>query len=119
LPWSPLGKQLFLAGQIYKNNGRVLYAGKVGRARSRNRQLAAQTCALNLLAILNQAVKRDLGRVVSCVRVNGFVNVAPGFHDVLTVINGASDLFFDLFGEAGRYARSAIDVATLPANAAV
>lgn len=120
LPWSRLGNQLFLAGQICENHGRVLYEGKVGADLDlETAKLAAQACALNLLASLSQAVEGDLGRVVRCVRVNGFVNVAPGFHDVPAVINGASDLFFDLFGEAGRHARTAIGVATLPANAAV
>ena len=60
-----------------------------------------------------------MSRVVRCIRMNGFVNVAPGFHDVTLVINGASELFIALFGEQGRHARTAIGVATLPGNAAV
>lgn len=120
LPWSRLGNQLFLAGQICERGGEVLYPGKVGAEFGlETGKLAARACALNLLASLSDAVDGDLSRVVRCVRMNGFVNVAPDFHDVPLVINGASELFIDLFGEAGRHARTAIGVATLPGNAAV
>nr|WP_163503400.1 RidA family protein [Halomonas socia] len=119
-PWSRLGNQLFLAGQICERDGEVLYPGKVGAELDlETGKLAAQACALNLLAALNDAVEGDMDRVVRCVRMNGFVNVAPGFHDVPLVINGASELFIDLFGDASRHARTAIGVATLPGNAAV
>ena len=120
VPWSRLGNQLFLAGQICERGGEVLYPGKVGAEFDlETGKLAAQACALNLLASLNDAVDGNIERVVRCVRMNGFVNVAPGFHDVPLVINGASELFVALFGEAGRHARTAIGVATLPGNAAV
>ncbi|NYS77390.1 MULTISPECIES: RidA family protein [Halomonadaceae] len=120
LPWSRLGNQLFLAGQICERDGDVLYPGKVGGEFDlETGKLAAQACALNLLAELSDAVDGDFSRVVRCVRMNGFVNVAPGFHDVPLVINGASELFVALFGDAGRHARTAIGVATLPGNAAV
>ncbi|PAU79421.1 RidA family protein [Halomonas salipaludis] len=120
LPWSRLDNQLFLAGQICERDGKVLYPGKVGAEFDlETGKLAAQACALNLLAALNDAVDGDMSRVVRCVRMNGFVNVAPGFHDVPLVINGASELFIDLFGDASRHARTAIGVATLPGNAAV
>ncbi|QGQ71669.1 RidA family protein [Halomonas sp. PA16-9] len=119
LPWSQLGSQ-FLAGQICERGGDVLYPGKVGTEFDlETGKLAAQACALNLLASLSDAVDGDFSRVVRCVRMNGFVNVAPGFHDVPLVINGASELFVALFGDAGRHARTAIGVATLPGNAAV
>ena len=119
-PWSRLGNQLFLAGQICERDGEVLYPGKVGAELDlETGKLAAQACALNLLAALNDAVEGDMDRVVRCVRMNGFVNIAPGFHDVPLVINGASELFIDLFGDASRHARTAIGVATLPGNAAV
>lgn len=119
-PWSRLDNQLFLAGQICERDGKVLYPGKVGAEFDlETGKLAAQACALNLLAALNDAVEGDMERIMRCVRMNGFVNVAPGFHDVPLVINGASDLFIALFGEAGRHARTAIGVATLPGNAAV
>lgn len=120
LPWSRIGPQVFLAGQICERDGEVLYAGKIGKTFDLAAgQQAAQACALNLLASLSDAVGGDMDRVVRCLRMNGFVNVAPGFHDVPLVINGASELMTDLFGEAGRHARTAIGVATLPGNAAV
>lgn len=119
LPWSQLGNQLFLAGQICERDGEVLYAGKVGAEFDlETGQIAAEACALNLLAALSDAVDGDMSRVVRCVRMNGYVNVAPGFYDVPLVINGASDLFVSLFGEASRHARTAVGVAMLPGNAA-
>ena len=119
-PWSRLNNQLFLAGQICERDGEVLYPGKVGAEFDlETGKLAAQACALNLLASLSDAVEGDMSRVVRCVRMNGFVNVAPGFHDVPLVINGASELFIDLFGEESRHARTAVGVAALPGNAAV
>lgn len=120
LAWSRLGNQLFLAGQICERDGQVLYPGKVGAEFDlETGKLAAQACALNLLAALSDAVDGDMDRVVRCIRMNGFVNVAPGFHDVPLVINGASELFISLFGEQGRHARTAVGVAMLPGNAAV
>lgn len=119
-PWSRLDNQLFLAGQICELHGEVLFPGKVGAEFDMETgKQAAQGCALNLLAALNDAVDGDMDRIVRCVRMNGFVNVAPGFHDVPLVINGASELFIDLFGDNSRHARTAIGVATLPGNAAV
>lgn len=120
LPWSRMGNQLFLAGQICERDGEVLYPGKVGAEFDlESGKLAAQACALNLLASLSDAVDGDMSRIVRCVRMNGFVNVAPDFHDVPLVINGASELFIALFGNNGKHARTAIGVATLPGNAAV
>lgn len=119
VPWSRLGNQLFLAGQICERDGKVLYPGKVGAEFDlKTGQLAAQACALNLLAALSDAVDGDMARVVRCVRMNGYVNVAPGFYDVPLVINGASELFISLFGDASRHARTAVGVAMLPGNAA-
>lgn len=120
LPWSRLGSQLFLAGQICECDGKVLYPGKVGAEFDLEiGKRAAQACALNLLAALSDAVDGDMDRVVRCIRMNGYVNTAPGFHDVPLVINGASELFISLFGDAGRHARTAVGVAMLPGNAAV
>lgn len=120
LPWTRLNNQLFLAGQTCELHGEVLFHGKVGAEFDTvTGKQAAQVCALNLLAALNDAVDGDMERIIRCVRMNGFVNVAPGFYDVPLVINGASELFIELFGNNSRHARTAIGVATLPGNAAV
>lgn len=82
-------------------------------------QAAARLCGLNLLAQLKVACKGDLDRVIRAVKLGGFVNVTPDFDDIPKVINGCSDLMAEVFGEAGRHARSAVGVANLPLGFAV
>ncbi|MFK7965039.1 MAG: RidA family protein [Burkholderiaceae bacterium] len=130
LPYSKTGKLVFMAGQINEWNGQVPYCGPVlseaqatltensGLSLIEGRQ-AAQICALNLLFHLRDACDGELGRVRSVIRLGGFVQCLPGFDQSPTVINGASDLLIDLFGTAGRHARTAVGVSGLPANAAV
>lgn len=119
-PFSRMGSTLYLAGQICEWDGEVRLAGPVGAVHDLAAgQKAAQLCALNLLASLSLALDGDLDRVVACHRLGGFVYATPGYPDVPKVINGASDLMFALFGEAGRHARTAVGVATLPAGASV
>ncbi|MDE1567543.1 RidA family protein [Aquabacter sediminis] len=119
-PFSRMGSTLYLAGQICEWDGEVRLAGPIGAMHGLEAgQKAAQLCALNLLASLSLALDGDLDRVVACHRLGGFVYATPGYPDVPKVINGASDLMFALFGEAGRHARTAVGVATLPAGASV
>ena len=82
-------------------------------------QAAARLCALNLVAQLRAACGGDLDRVVRVVRLGGFVTSAPGFTDQPKVVNGASDLMVEIFGDAGRHARAAVGVAALPLGVAV
>jgi len=120
LPFRVSGALAFLAGQVNEWNGTVPYVGKVGEAFDIEAgQKAAQLCALNLLACLKLACDGELDRVRRCVQVRGFVNCAPEFEFVPMVVNGASDLFVALLGEAGRHARTAVGVASLPRRAAV
>ena len=81
-------------------------------------QKAARACAINLLAQLKAAFG-DLDKVVRVVRLGGFINSASGFTDGPKVMNGASDLMVEVFGDKGRHARSTVGVAALPADAAV
>ncbi len=119
-PYSRAGSLVYLAGQICEWNGEVRYAGPVGAVHDlATGQQAAQLCALNLLASLSLALEGDLDRVVACHRMGGFVFATPGYPDVPRVVNGASDLMYALFGEAGRHARTAVGVSTLPAGASV
>lgn len=119
-PYSRAGNIIYLAGQICEWNGEVRFSGRIGEAHDlKVGQEAAQLCALNLLASLSLALDGNLDRVVACHRLGGFVFAEPGYPDVPKVINGASDLMFALFGEAGRHARTAVGVATLPAGASV
>lgn len=120
LPFRVSGGLVFLAGQVNQWNGAVPYVGKVGETFDvETGKKAAQLCALNLLACLKLACKGDLDRVERCVQVRGFVNCTPDFEFVPMVINGASDLFVAVLGEAGKHARTAVGVASLPRRAAV
>ncbi len=120
VPFVVTGDLVFMAGQVARSEGRMAYAGKVGREISVERgQAAARLCALNLLAQLKVACNGDLDRVVRCVRLGGFVNCAPDFKDQPKVVNGASDLMIEVFGERGKHARTAVGVAALPSDSAV
>jgi enamine deaminase RidA (YjgF/YER057c/UK114 family) len=120
VPFVRSGALVFLTGQLSQWNGERRFVGKLGRewGVEEGRQ-AARLCALNLIAHLKTAAEGDLDRVRRCVRIAGFVNSTPDFLAQSQVINGASDLFVDVFGEAGRHARMAVGVAALPYDVAV
>lgn len=120
VPFTRSGKQLFLTGQLAQWNGERRFIGKLGQqfGIEEGRQ-AARLSALNLLAHLRAALEGDLDRVSRCLRLAGYVNSLPSFIDQSKVMDGASDLFVDVFGEAGRHARLAIGVAALPYDVAV
>lgn len=110
---------LYVSGQLPLRDGQVLYRGKVGRdVTPADGYAAARACALNILAVV-RSVAGSLDRVRQVVKVVGFVNSAPGFTGQPQVVNGASELFGQVFGEHGRHARSAVGVAELPLDAAV
>ena len=120
VPYVNVGALVFISGQLPRAEGKLAFTGKVGRdVTVENGQAAARVCALNLLAHLKVACAGNLDRVVRCVRMSGFVNSDPEFKDHPQVVNGASDLMHEVFGESGRHARTAVGVAALPANAAV
>jgi enamine deaminase RidA (YjgF/YER057c/UK114 family) len=120
VPFRVYGGLAFLAGQVNEWNGTVPFVGKLGREFDlESGQQAARLCALNLLACLKLACDGNLDRVRRCVRVGGFVNCDPEFEFVPQVINGASDLFVALLGDAGKHARTAVGVSSLPRRAAV
>lgn len=110
---------LVLSGQICEWNGEPRWFGPVTEETDVSEmQKAAQMCALNLLFCAREALG-DLDRVDQVLRLGGFVNAVPGYGRGPAIIDGASRLFIDLFGEAGRHARTAVCVTSLPANAAV
>ena len=112
------GNYVYVLGQLPLADGKLIASGKVGDeiTTEQAKELAAR-CAFNGLAALESVV--GLSKVVRIVKVVGFVASAPGFTDQPTVINGASELFGEVMGEAGRHARSAVGVAELPRNAPV
>jgi enamine deaminase RidA (YjgF/YER057c/UK114 family) len=120
VPYVRSGNLLFVTGQLSQWNGERRFIGKLGREFGvEEGQQAARLCALNLVAHVRNAVDGDLDRVVRCVRIAGFVNSEPNFTAQSQVINGASDVIVDIFGEAGRHARLAVGVAVLPYDVAV
>jgi enamine deaminase RidA (YjgF/YER057c/UK114 family) len=120
VPFARVGNLVFLTGQLSQWNGERRFIGKLGREfEVAEGQQAARLCALNLIAHLRSALDGDLDRVVRCVRVAGFVNSVPDFTEQSKVINGASDLFVEVFGDAGRHTRMAVGVSALPYGVAV
>jgi enamine deaminase RidA (YjgF/YER057c/UK114 family) len=119
VPFTTSGNLVFIAGQICQWNGERRYLGKLGGGVSlADGQQAARLCALNILAHLKNAAGGDLDRVARCLRLGGFVNCTPDFVDMPLVVNGASDLIVEIFGETGRHARTAVG-AVLPFDVAV
>jgi enamine deaminase RidA (YjgF/YER057c/UK114 family) len=118
LPAKTAGNIVYLAGVISMRGGEVI-AGTAGTDRTvEDGYAAARACALTQLAVLRRHLG-SLDAVKNLVGVNGYVNAVPGFPDSPRVINGASDLFIEIFGEAGRHVRAAIGVSGLPRNALV
>jgi enamine deaminase RidA (YjgF/YER057c/UK114 family) len=101
-------------------NGEFKFIGKLGKEFGVEQgQQAARLCGLNIIAQLKAALGGDLDRVKRVVRLGVFVNSTDDFHDQPKVANGVSDLMVEVFGDAGKHARSAVGVNTLPLNVAV
>jgi enamine deaminase RidA (YjgF/YER057c/UK114 family) len=119
VPFVRTGSLVFVSGQISRDDGGLIL-GKLGDGLSIEAgQAAARTCALALMAQLKAACAGDLDRLVRVVKLTGFVNATPDFTDHPKVINGASDLFADVFGDKGRHARAAVGSVSLPLGVAV
>jgi len=120
VPFVVVGELAFMAGQVAREAGKMKYTGKVGKDLSVDEgAAAARLCAVNLLAQLKAACGGDLDRVERCVRLGGFVNSPPDFFEHPKVVNGASDLMVEVFGERGQHARTAVGVSALPMDSAV
>jgi enamine deaminase RidA (YjgF/YER057c/UK114 family) len=115
IPAIKTGNLLFISGQIPMKEGKVLFTGKVTDENIETAQKSAKMCAINLLA----QIKREIGsldKVTKIVRLSGFVNSDVEFYQHPKVINAASDLFFEIFGDKGKHSRIAVGVACLPLN---
>ena len=118
IPYVKIGKMVFVSGQVSQNE-KGFIKGVLGKDLNVEEGYdAARQCAISLLAQLKSAVNGDLNKVTKVVKLGGFVNSAPDFTEQPSVINGASDLLVELFGEKGRHARTAIG-ANLPLGVAV
>lgn len=120
VPFVRSGGHVFVSGQISQGPDGVLIKGRLGADLAVAEGVAAaRRCGLALIAQVRAACGGDLDRIVRLVKLVGFVNSTPDFTDQPEVINGCSDLMVEVFGEAGRHARSAVSAASLPRGVAV
>lgn len=120
VPWRRAGSQILIAGQLPMEAGRVAVTGRLGDDVTLDEgQRAARLCALNILAQVKAACDGTLPDGLACLRLGAFVACTPAFTDHPKVVNGASDLIVAVLGDAGRHARFAVGVASLPLGAAV
>ncbi len=115
IPVVKSGNLLFVSGQVPMEDGKVTFTGKVSDANIETAQKSARICAINILAQLKKELG-DLEKISKIVRLSGFVNSVPEFTQQPKVINAASDLFYEIFGENGKHSRIAVGVSSLPLN---
>ncbi len=119
VPYVVTGNLVFISGQISRTDTLII-TGKLGADFTEVQgYAAARTCAIALIAQLRAACLGDLDRVRRVVKLTGFVNATPDFTDHPKVINGASDLIAEVFGDAGPHARAAVGCVSLPLGVAV
>jgi len=119
VPFVRTGNLIFISGMLPLVSGMLIASGRVGEKVSLDEAVqAARTAAINSLAVLKSAIT-SLDRMKRCVKITGYVASARNFTDQPKVINGASDLLFEVFGEAGRHARAAVGVHILPMDSPV
>ena len=114
------GNILYVSGQVPQWNGEMTFIGKVGREFDiQEGRKAARLCALNVIAHAKKALNGNLDRVLKVAKIKGYVNTTPDLVEVAEVVNGASELFVDVFGEAGRHARTVAGVNVMPFDVAI
>ena len=115
IPVVKSGNLLYVSGQIPMEDGKVVFTGKVSDTNIETAQKSARICAINILAQIKKELG-DLEKISRIVRLSGFVNSGPEFTQQPKVINAASDLFYEIFGECGKHSRIAVGVSSLPLN---
>jgi len=116
IPIIKSGNLIYVSGQIPMIDGKVAFTGKVSDENIEIAKESARLCAINILAQIKKELG-DLQKISKIVRLNGFVNSIPEFTQHPKVINAASDLFYEIFGESGKHSRIAVGVSSLPLNA--
>ena len=120
IPYVVSGKLVFVAGQVTVWNGELRFPGRLGEDMDIDEGYqAARLCGLNLIAQARQAAGGDIDNIKRVVKLGGFVNSTAEFTDHPKVINGASDLMAEVFGDAGKHARFAVGAVSLPLGIAV
>ena len=120
LPTMIVDRLLFVSGMTPQWNGELRFIGKLGREFSlAEGQEAARLCTLNVLAQARDALEGDLSRIARVVNIKGYVNALPEFTAIADVVNGASELLIEIFGDAGYHTRTAMGAAVMPFNVAL
>ena len=114
------GNILYVSGQVPQWNGEMTFIGKVGREFDiEEGRKAARLSALNVISHAKKALNGNLDRVLKVAKIKGYVNTTPDLIEVAEVVNGASELFVDIFGEDGRHARTVAGVNVMPFDVAI
>ena len=120
VPYKIVGNSIYISGQAPAQNGEVIYKGKVGSDITVEDGIeAAKLCVINIIAAVKTGLNGDWDKLDSFVKLTGYVNCRDNFTDQPKVINGASDMLVDIFGEQGRHARVAVGSNALPLGIAV
>jgi enamine deaminase RidA (YjgF/YER057c/UK114 family) len=120
LPTMIVDRLLFVSGMTPQWNGELRFIGKLGREFSlAEGQEAARLCTLNVLAQARDALEGDLSRIARVVNIKGYVNALPEFTAIPDVVNGASELLIEIFGDAGYHTRTAMGAAVMPFDVAL
>ena len=120
VPFKIIGKTIYISGQAPVHNGELIYKGKVGSDISIEEGIeAAKLCVINIIAALKTGLEGDWDKLDSFVKLTGFVNCQDNFTDQPKIINGASDMLVEIFGDQGRHARVAVGSNALPLGIAV
>jgi enamine deaminase RidA (YjgF/YER057c/UK114 family) len=120
LPTMIVDRLLFVSGMTPQWNGELRFIGKLGREFTlAEGQEAARLCTLNVLAQARDALEGDLSRISRVVNIKGYVNALPEFTAIPDVVNGASELLIDIFGDAGYHTRTAMGAAVMPFDVAL
>ena len=120
VPYKIVGKTMYISGQAPVQNGELIYKGKVGSDISVEDGIeAAKLCVINIIAAVNTSLKGDWNKLDSFVKLTGYVNCQDNFTDQPKIINGASDMLVDIFGDQGRHTRVAVGSNALPLGIAV
>ena len=118
--YKKVGNLLFISGQLPISKNGEMIKGKIGKNFSiEDGQKASKLCVINILAQLKKALNGDINKVKNCIKITGYVNSSDDFHEQPKVINGASDLIKNVFGESGSHARAAVSTNSLPLGVAV
>ena len=120
VPYKIVGKTMYISGQAPIQNGELIYKGKVGSDITVEDGIkAARLCVTNIIAAVKTGLEGDWGKLDSFVKLTGFVNCQDGFTDQPKIINGASDMLVEIFGDQGRHARVAVGSNALPLGISV